>query len=65
VKDQCSNCKFIHESVCRRFPPTVTLMDVPPTNSYGEPIGHAFYQTQVWPTVEPTDWCGEYRGWPE
>lgn len=55
----CEKCAFgrvesaENRLVCRRFPPQVVTM------STGKPGEHRLQS--LWPLVQPTNWCGEYK----
>lgn len=54
AKRECGSCEFWEAGQCKRFPPVMTLW---PTDNQ-HPI--MYMPTPGWPTVGPTDWCGEY-----
>ena len=47
-KDNCAGCAFwkTDDGECHRLPPTVQTDGV--------------MSVSVWPTTNPTDWCGEF-----
>lgn len=52
----CMDCKWWNAGECRRLPPSWASW--PYDNQH--PI---MYMPQAsWPHVNPTDWCGEWRG---
>lgn len=51
VKEQfCLNCMYLRDGRCRRNPPVL----LPKSSAYMPPCGG------LWPTVEASDWCGEW-----
>lgn len=69
---RCFTCKFFLSlpknsgSICRRYPPIVTLLAVPAPQPpgviprRGEPVQMTFVNQPLWSPVGPGDWCGEY-----
>jgi hypothetical protein len=53
---QCDSCEYFEpvDSTCRIRSPSVQLA---PTSA---PIFHQTDFQTAWPTVAPTDWCGEW-----
>lgn len=54
----CANCVMSLEiagagTICRRFPPVAAAL-LKPGTCEAVPL-------TVWPTVKPSDWCGEHR----
>lgn len=58
----CSSCLYFRKRIhdgeyvqdeCRRFPPAVM--------AYADANGDTFPMTS-YPSTEPDDWCGEFRG---
>ena len=57
--ESCAQCRYFIDAVseCRRNPPSVWLA----TASYREASrAHAARVTVTWPTVKPSEWCGEF-----
>lgn len=51
----CGNCKFRPETVCKRFPPAFTLH----ATDKQHPIAYETLYLQ--PYVDENDWCGEHK----
>jgi len=58
----CGNCKFYKptigrpsEGLCRRFPPVVIPLPLPPPNPPVAPVA-------VMPNMQDSNWCGEWKG---
>ena len=51
----CKECDYQQDGLCRRFPPVPVLW--PQDNQH--PIIYA--PAPMWPSVQPTDWCGEWK----
>ncbi|KKN75790.1 hypothetical protein LCGC14_0376660 [marine sediment metagenome] len=45
-KEQCSNCRFKKEDLCKRHAP--------------QPLKDTDHRIPKWPDVRDTDWCGEW-----
>ena len=63
--DQCDNCQFFKQypwthiaGTCRRYPPQV--ISVLSSAKYPDDIQNSEVESKQ-PTVENTDWCGEYK----
>lgn len=63
--ETCDTCRFAYgaapaeKRVCRRYPPTGAVY------LKSSVFGEMTYATiGAWPSVVPTDWCGEYAGEP-
>ena len=56
MEKQCDNCRFFQPAsnprdttgLCRKHTPVIFVYQSMPCG--------------VWPSVEPTDWCGEFEG---
>lgn len=60
----CRTCRYLHRDerpeyelhgYCRRYPPIITEQV-----TFGG--SGADYYSQRWPWMNPTDWCGEWKG---
>ena len=64
VVGHCCDCAFFHherdldqemdKGTCRRFPPSCQY------DFMAEADGECGYAATVWPSVDWTDWCGEF-----
>ena len=62
IKPNCGNCKYYlkaeqGDTICRRYPPTWTLMVSPGKIMGGSP---AVTKNSQHPSVQAVGWCGEY-----
>jgi hypothetical protein len=61
----CSTCRYFSENSCHRYPPTVvSYVD----SSYDRVMEQDSISTSTnseYPSVQPTNWCGEHRHTPE
>lgn len=58
-QESCWTCRFRSESRCRRFPPTVFMVSLPPKILGGQSGGISFASQSS--LVQPDDWCGEFK----
>lgn len=49
----CGSCEYYSSGTCRYLPPTMVH-----DHNAKNPSG---YVLSSWPTVRPSDWCGQYE----